>query len=424
MKQDHIPLAYCFWSVNQGDGPGFLDASRYELFGMNTGLPVRFHTAINREYRTRHPQDRHLLFEGEERHVPNEETLEQVPIVETAYAESDIDGMRIGAAMRTPNHHHYSIYRAVTSDVADERDAAEKRLRYCFEVAKAHGVKTIVLWNGAEKYNDDLDVDFHKANDRYLRMLEVASDLAIEYDMFIAVEGKPFEPENLYMQNSGYLNTLLLMGLKKGRLTMEQINRIGANDELGHLVMNNLCENQTVAMIDDAGELFYIHLNRQYERGMQDSDHPLELTPRFVKLVNTLSRSETFSNPSDGVTRFAGLDFQFPHGANIAECLKIQYSNGLTVRLAEEAARQVDWDHVYGLQEAGRFREARTLIREPTAEAVLMLEREIRALGRDGGVGVPKSLEGELRENFDRAMADPKVRARMDHMAPIRFGLH
>ena len=337
----------------------------------------------------RHPDER-MGISGFEAHVPNEATIDDLDPLKEAMEETGLV-----CAMVTPNNHHYAVFRSASSLDPREQALGKARLEEAVRVGKELGTRTIVLWNGAEVYAHGHEVDWQAAIDQYISTLAYAADLAIENDMYIAIEPKPFEPgDEMIPNNSGFLLAMIYSAIQQGKLTQEQADRLGVNDEIGHVVMANCDVAQDYNVLRWAGKNFYAHLNRQASRGKHDTDCTLEMDKDTLAVIDALVTDPVFM--SEDVARFAGFDYHPRHQHKGDQALLTLYANLARTRALEGVAHQFEQDpQIRELRDNHDYVALDAYVSGMIAEAQVEVEREIVAVSREG-IPVKPELEERL----------------------------
>lgn len=401
----YMSLSGCSWTINDGTG-GFNQASRTGLTYVTTPEKIVLMGAVNAMYAMRHPGEPQLLA-GFEAHVPNEVTIWEDNFSRTpkgikghsGKVINDIDEVwdalqetNMVQAMVTPNNHGYSIFRAATSEDPRERARAKERLDEAFEVGKSLKTKTIVLWNGGEVYSSPFEPDWDVMIGKYMETLKYAAQKAIKYDMYVAVEPKPFEPgDEMFPNNSGMLMEMVAHAAATGFFTPEEYARIGVNDEIGHVVMANCDPTQNYQILRWMGKNFHAHLNRQYNRGKHDTDNEVQMNIDTLGVIGALVTDPKFMGAD--YKRFGGFDYQWRHQYTGQQGLLTLYANGLRTRALERLAHELNSDpEVKQLRKDHKYAQLDSHVRARLAEVTGPVEREVEQVGREGIV-VPKKLE-------------------------------
>lgn len=332
----------CVWTMGNGE-TRFTGVSRPELTGITTLKKVQLIHAACPE------------IEGFEFHYPNE--IDQANCGEI---RKYLDGEGLATAMVTPNHHHHSVHRALSSAHAGERAAALERGKHTIDMAYTMGATTgplsVVLWQGAEHYEPGA-ITYRDALNWYREGINALLAYDAEQHqsrVVFGAEAKPNEPgtHNLFQCDDSFLAF---------RGTVNEPARFKLNPETGHAEMVGLDPVQTLAFAIEQGALGHYHINTQ--RGIKfDTDHPVELDITRLMIVRELMMS--------GLDVWVGHDIQARTNYSAADnAAVVAYSVG-NFNILAQLVTQIEWDAVSKAEGAGRYLDVERYLKHMLASSV------------------------------------------------------
>ena len=182
-----------------------------------------------------------------------------------------------------------------TANDPDARAWALERTKRCIDVAKALGIKFVVLWLARE---GTYIREAKNAIDAHRRLLDAANAM-LEYDrdVEIAIEPKPNEPmDHAYIPTIGH-------ALALGQQTIDP-SRMGGLIETAHALLAGLDPSDEMAFALAAGKLWSVHLNDQ--NGLKFDQDKAFGSANLRMAYNQVRVLELDGYPQTG--RFVGLD--------------------------------------------------------------------------------------------------------------------
>lgn len=320
--------AACVWTVNDGSSR-FSGPSRPSLSSADTAKKVK------------------LIGEGKtgvkgiEFHYPNEineKNAKQVNKVMKDYG--------FVTAMVTPNNHHFSINRGLSSAHKSERKQGIERAKRTIDMAYELGTKVVVFWQGGEKYDDYTSINFCDAINWYVDSVNkiIRYDVEEKEDRItLAAEAKPNEPGRhmLFQTDSDYL------GL---RHLLEHPEKFKLNPETGHSEMIGLDPVQTLAHILMQDALGHYHLNKQW--GLKfDTDDQVDFDKPRLFLVKLLMEA--------GFDGFVGHDIQPRHNYNAKDNIRVIKESVANAKALEQLVSEINWKQIEKMEKEGAYLDAK-----------------------------------------------------------------
>lgn len=318
----------CTWTVGDGS-TRFTGVSRPELSRADTIRKIR----LIAKGRTG--------VEGIELHYPNEISDRNAKAIKKVIADCGLV-----TAMVTPNNHHFSVHRGLSSAHPAERRAGIERAKRVIDLAYTMDTTVVVFWQGGEKYDDYTSINLPAA----IRWYADSVNEILRYDLderegriVIAAEAKPNEPGRfmLFQTDSDFL---ALRGL------LEHPEKFKLNPETGHAELAGLDPVQALAMILAHGALGHYHLNKQFGTKF-DTDDQVDIDKTRLYLVKLLMDS--------GFDGFVGHDIQPRHNYNAKDAVGVIRESVENTKAMERMVASVDWGHLEGLELAGEYLEAK-----------------------------------------------------------------
>lgn len=318
----------CVWTVGDGSSR-FTGVSRPALTGADTVRKIR----LIAKGRTG--------VDGVELHYPNELSPRNVKAI-----RSVLKSEGLVTAMVTPNNHHFSVHRGLSSARAAERNAGIERAKRVIDLAYALDTTIVVFWQGGEKYDDYTSIDLPAA----IRWYAESVNAIIRYDLeqregriVLAAEAKPNEPGR-YMLFQTDADFLALRGL------LEHPEKFKLNPETGHAELVGLDPVQALAMILAHDALGHYHLNKQFGTKF-DTDDQVDIDKTRLYLVKLLVES--------GFAGFVGHDIQPRHNYNAKDAVGVIRESVENTKAMERLVATVDWNRIARLELEGEYLEAK-----------------------------------------------------------------
>lgn len=323
--------AACVWTINDGSSR-FSGPSRPSLSSVDTVKKVRMVI------------DGKTGVKGFEFHYPNEINEDNCKKLKEIL---DDHGMK--TAMVTPNNHHHSIHRGLSSANPKEREAGIERAKRTIDMAYVMGTKVVVFWQGGEKYDDHTSIDFQEAIRYYV---ESANEI-IRYDkeekgdkVVLAGEAKPNEPgRHMLLQTDA---DFLVM-----RSMLEYPEKFGVNPETGHSEMIGLDPVQSLAWALANNALYHYHINTQH--GLKfDTDDQVNIDKTRLYLVKELMMA--------GFSGFVGHDIQPRHNYSAEDNIRVIKDSVQNCKKLESVVAAIKWDQVNAMERAGQYLDAKNYV--------------------------------------------------------------
>jgi len=259
----------------------------------------------------------------------------------------DDNGMK--TAMVTPNNHHHSVHRGLSSANRKERKACIERAKRTIDIAYEMGATVVVFWQGGEKYDDYTSIDFQEAIRYYV---ESANEI-IRYDkeerddkVVLAGEAKPNEPGR-YMLLQTDSDFLTMRGM------LEYPEKFKLNPETGHSEMIGLDPVQSLAWIMANDALAHYHINTQHGCKF-DTDDQVNIDKTRLYLVKELITA--------GFSGFVGHDIQPRHNYSAEDNVRVIKDSVANCKKLEKLVAAIKWDKVSEMETAGQYLDAKNYV--------------------------------------------------------------
>ena len=326
--QKKLKYAACVWTVGDG-ATRFTGASRTSLGAADTVRKVK------------------LIIEGKtgikgfEFHYPNEISEENCREIKKL-----LDASGTKTAMVTPNNHHHSVHRGLSSVHKSERKGAIERAKRTIDMAYEMGAKVVVFWQGGEKYDDYTSINFQEAIRNYVDSVNEI----IRYDkeekgdkVTLAGEAKPNEPgRHMLLQTD---SDFLVM-----RSMLEYPDKFKLNPETGHSMMVGLDPVQSVAWALATDGLAHYHINKQY--GIKfDTDDQADVDKTGLYIIKELVDA--------GFDGYVGHDIQPRHNYNAVDNIRVIKESVDNCKKLEKAVAATNWQKVAEMEKAGEYLDAK-----------------------------------------------------------------
>lgn len=279
--------------------------------------------------------------EGVELHYPNEFSERNAKAIRTV-----LKGEGLACAMVTPNNHHFSVHRALSSAHPSERKAAVERAKRVIDLAYVLDTRVVVFWQGGEKYDDYTSIDLPAA----IRWYADSVNAIIRYDLYekenrvvLAAEAKPNEPGRfmLFQTDSDYLAL---------RPLLEHPEKFKLNPETGHSELTGLDPVQSLAMILAHGALGHYHINKQFGTKF-DTDDQVDVDKARLYILKLLMDS--------GFDGWVGHDIQPRHNYSERDNVRVIKESVDNSKAMERIIAATDWGKLARLELAGEYLDAK-----------------------------------------------------------------
>ncbi|MBI2195128.1 MAG: TIM barrel protein [Planctomycetes bacterium] len=321
----------CVWTLGDGSSR-FTGVSRPALTGADTVKKVKLILAGN------------TGVSGFEFHYPNEINEKNFKAIRTLLA-----GHGKETAMLTPNNHHHSTHRGLSSAHASERKAAIERAKRTIDLAYEMGTTVIVFWQGGEKYDDYSSIHFQDA----IRHYADSVNQIIRYDKeqkgdrcVLAAEAKPNEPGRymLFQTDSDYLAFRSLVAYPE---------KFKLNPETGHSELTGLDPVQSLAWIIACDGLAHYHINKQHGTKF-DTDDQVDVDKTRLFIIRELIQS--------GYRGYVGHDIQPRHNYTAEDNVKVIRESVRNARTLEKLVSAINWKLLSRLEQEGEYLEAKVYL--------------------------------------------------------------
>lgn len=321
----------CVWTLGDGSSR-FTGVSRSSMVGIDTVKKVKKIIAGKTGVR------------GFEFHYPNE-------INEDNYKKlrKVLNDNGMSTAMVTPNNHHHSTHRGLSSAHKKERKATVERAKRTIDIAYEMGTTVIVFWQGGEKYDDYTSINFQEA----IRHYADSANKIIRYDKekkedkcVLAAEAKPNEPGRfmLFQSDSDYLAL---------RPLLEYPEKFKLNPETGHSELTGLDPVQSLAWVIACDGLAHYHINRQFGTKF-DTDDQVDVDKTRLYLIKELIQS--------GFNGWVGHDIQPRHNYSDEDNVRVIKESVSNAKLLEKLVASISWKKIGDLEQAGRYLDAKIYV--------------------------------------------------------------
>ncbi len=331
MEKPKYGHSACVWSLGDGSSR-FTGVSRRSLVGATTLKKVRLIL------------DGDTGVDGFEFHYPNEINEQNFKAIRKLLQDN---GKR--TAMVTPNNHHHSVHRGLSSAHRSERGAAIERAKQTIDIAYEMGTTVIVFWQGGEKYDDYTSINFQDAIRHYVDSV----NQIIRYDKeqkedkcVLAAEAKPNEPGRfmLFQSDSDFLVL---------RMLLEHPEKFKLNPETGHAELTGLDPVQALAWIIACDALGHYHINKQFGTKF-DTDDQVDVDKTRLFIIRELMQS--------GFSGYVGHDIQPRHNYNDEDNVRVIKESVANAKLLEKAVAAIDWDAIAQMELDGQYLAAKMYV--------------------------------------------------------------
>lgn len=318
----------CVWTIGDGSSR-FTGVSRPELTSAGTvskvKLIARGKTGV----------------EGVEFHYPNEINEGNARVVKKVLKDAGLV-----TAMVTPNLHHFTVHRGLSSARESERRNAIGRAKRTIDMAYVMETQVVVFWQGGEKYDDYTSINLRDA----IRWYADSVNEIIRYDRFekqdqvvLAAEAKPNEPGRymLFQTDTDYL------ALRK---LLEYPEKFKLNPETGHSELTGLDPVQSLVHILLHDALGHYHINKQFGTKF-DTDDQVDVDKTRLFIVKELVQA--------GFSGFVGHDIQPRHNYSPEDAVRVIKESVANTKILERLVAAVDWKRVERLEVEGEYLEAK-----------------------------------------------------------------
>ncbi len=321
----------CVWTVGDGS-TRFTGVSRPSLSSADTIRKIKL-IANGR-----------TGVEGVELHYPNEISDRTAKAIKQA-----IKSEGLVTAMVTPNHHHHSVHRGLSSAHKSERDAAVRRSEKTIDLAYLMETEVVVFWQGGEKYDDYTSINLPDAIKYYAESV----NRIIRYDetahsgrVTLAAEAKPNEPGRfmLFQTDSDFLAL---------RPLLERPDKFKLNPETGHSELAGLDPVQSLAMILAHDALGHYHINKQFGTKF-DTDDQVDVDKTRLYLIKLLM--------DHGFAGWVGHDIQPRHNYNAKDAVGVIRESVENTKILERIVSSANWKKLDQLELSGEYLEAKKTV--------------------------------------------------------------
>lgn len=318
----------CVWSIGDGSSR-FTGVSRGSLSGAGTLKKVKLILGGN------------TGVSGFEFHYPNEIHEGNYKPIRRLLGDH---GMK--TAMLTPNNHHHSTHRGLSSARASERRGAIERAKRTIDLAYEMDTTVIVFWQGGEKYDDYSSINFQEA----IRHYADSVNQIIRYDKekkedkcVLAAESKPNEPGRymLFQADSDFLAF---------RSLVEYPEKFKLNPETGHSELTGLDPVQSLAWIIACDGLAHYHINKQHGTKF-DTDDQVDIDKTRLYIIRELIQS--------GFGGFVGHDIQPRHNYSAEDNVRVIKESVQNARILERLVAAIDWNRIARFEQEGEYLKAK-----------------------------------------------------------------
>jgi len=275
--------------------------------------------------------------EGVELHYPNEFSERNAKAIRGV-----LKGEGLACAMVTPNNHHFSVHRALSSARPAERAAAVARAKRVIDLAYALDTRIVVFWQGGEKYDDYTSIDLPAAIRWYADSVnEICRyDTTQRHDRItLAAEAKPNEPGRfmLFQTDSDFLAL---------RPLLERPDKFKLNPETGHAELAGLDPVQALAFILAHDALGHYHINKQFGTKF-DTDDQVDIDKARLYIVKLLTDA--------GFDGWVGHDIQPRHNYSAADAVGVIRESVANARALERLVAALDWKKLARMELDGEY---------------------------------------------------------------------
>jgi len=278
---------------------------------------------------------------GVELHYPNEFSERNVKAIRSLLRNEGL-----ACAMVTPNNHHFSVHRALSSAHREEREKAIARAKRVIDLAYALDTRIVVFWQGGEKYDDLTSIDLPKA----IRWYADSVNAICRYDreqhddrVVLAAEAKPNEPGRhmLFQTDSDFLAL---------RPLLERPDKFKLNPETGHAELAGLDPVQALAFILAHDALGHYHINKQFGTKF-DTDDQVDVDKTRLYILKLLIDA--------GFDGWVGHDIQPRHNYNAADAVGVIRESVANAKIMERLIASFNWNKLASLELSGEYLAAK-----------------------------------------------------------------